>query len=141
MQLEPNGGPKVVDAELKAAMGNAFTFCREEVQVGDPCALDRCGLGGDAQVVKATPLLAPLVDQRHRVGQDNACLLLEDPDGCSPRVGIQLAAGVLKEPVKAVRVDQQHGQEDVGLDCDPNAAPIIRGAGHLGHDMPQGRSG
>ena len=138
MQLEADIGSKVAAAELEAARGHAFTLCRDEVQVGDPCTLNRSGLGGDAQI-KVARLLLPLVDKCHGVGQDYASLILKDADCSRPRVRIQLAAGVLGEPVKTIRVDMQHGHEDIGLNYNPNATPVFGGAGHLGHDMMRHR--
>ena len=84
-------------------------------------------------MVKIAPMLTTLVDEGGGVGDDDACLLLQDADGCCPGIWVQLASGVLWEPKKAVRTDQEHGHEDIGLHCDPNAIPIAGWAGHLGY--------
>ncbi len=75
-------------------------------------------------MVKVAPMLTTLVDERCGVGDDDAGMLLQDADGCCPGVWVQLASGVLWELKKAVRTDQEHSQEDVGLHCNPNAVPI-----------------
>ena len=84
-------------------------------------------------MVKVAPMLTTLVDEGGGVGDDYACLILQDADGCCPGVLVQLASGVLWEPEKAVRTDQEHGHEDVGLHCNPNAIPIAGWAGHVGY--------
>ncbi len=80
VQLEAGGRPEIAVAKLQASRGHAFTLCGDEIQVGDPCTLNRGGLGGDAQVVEVAPLLLALVDQCHRVGLDYASLLFKDAD-------------------------------------------------------------
>ena len=84
-------------------------------------------------MVKIASMLATLVNEGGGIGDYNACLILQDTNGCRPGIWVQLASGVLWEPKKAVRTDQEHGQKDIGLHRDPNAVPITRGTGHLGY--------